>query len=88
MSGPVSACNPSSGSVVHGPSIVSPEQKLGDIKCWLLRWGLIIFGTRKGWSGLLIKISGSPASQAHNKGIKEAHRTQDLSLRSSGKLGS
>lgn len=55
---------------VHGPSIVSPEQKLGDIKSWLLHWGLI-FGTRKGASGLLIRISGSATSQARNKGIKE-----------------
>lgn len=61
----------------HGPSIVSPEQKLGDIKSWLLHWGLI-FGTRKGASGLLIRISGSSTSQARNKGMKEG----PLALRS------
>lgn len=68
---------PASLAQAHGPSIVSPEQKLGDIKSWLLHWGLI-FGTRKGASGLLIRISGSSTSQAHNKGMKEG----PLALRS------
>lgn len=76
-SGPFSPCISTSGSVVCGLSIVSPEQKLGTVQQLLgSLWGLI-FGARKRSSDLLIKISGLYPSQAHDKGIKEgllAHR--------------
>lgn len=53
-----------------GPSIVSPEQKLGTSNAGF-SMGFDFWGARKGSSGLLIKISGSYHSQACDKGIKE-----------------